>query len=151
MRWLNVAAGLEGSGRDTPGGLLRVQRNVQVFATAWVALVVAADLTFQSVVLVGLANVSTLLVSAVSSARRTALFAATAVALAAAAPLWSEGQTTATATVRVVNTALLGGIAVGLAVLRIRRERQMIRIVAAAEAAQRAVLPTLPRGSARSS
>ena len=144
MRWLNVAAGFPASARDAPGVDVRVQRNVELFATAWVVLVLAADLAFRSVVLIGLLNVSTLLVSAVSSVRRTSLFAATAILLAAAAPLWDEGQTTANATIRVVNTSLLGGTAVGLAVLRIRRERQMMRIAAAAEAAQRAVLPTLP-------
>ena len=126
-------------------GEVAVQRKVELFSAGWFLLVLAADLVFHDVVLIGLVNLSTLLVSAVSPIRRTAGFAVAAVAVSALSPLWDHGQTTGTEIVRVVNTALLGVVAVVLTLLRSRRERQILRIVAAAEAAQRAVLPTLPK------
>jgi phosphoserine phosphatase RsbU/P len=127
-----------------------LQRNVELSAVVWFVLVVVVDLSIPStVIVIGLVNLSTLLVTAVSPVRRTAVFAVAAVVAVALCPLWDQGQTTSTEVVRVVNTVLFGAVAVGLTILRERRDRQVLRIVAAAEAAQRAVLPTLPAQAGR--
>ena len=97
----------------------------------------------QRLVVIGLVNLSTLLITAVASPRRTAVFAAAALAVVFASPLWNATPGSVL-TVRVLNTFLLGAICIGLAVLRTAREDQLLRISAAAEAAQLAVLPTLP-------
>lgn len=122
-----------------------IQRRVELCAVGWFALVLVADLTFHSVILIGFVNLSTLLVSAVSPVRRVAMFGLAALLVAALSPLWDTGQTTSTEVVRVLNTVLIGGVAVMLTLLGTRRERQVGLIVDAAEAAQRAVLPTLPK------
>ena len=145
-RWVDVGAGSRRSGlaarvaRET--GL---QRRVEWSAAAWFVLVVVADVVVTDVVLIVFVNLSTLLVSAVSSTRRTALFGMAAILAVTACPLWDSDRSASAQGVRLANTALLSMVAVVLVVLRTRRERQMLRIVAAAEAAQRAVLPTLPK------
>jgi phosphoserine phosphatase RsbU/P len=126
-----------------------MQRRVELCAVGWFALVLAADLTLRSVALIGLVNIATLLVSAVSPVRRVVTFGLAALLVAGLSPLWDTGQTTSTEVVRVLNCVLLSGVAIMLTVLGTRRERQVGLIVDAAEAAQRAVLPTLPKNVGR--
>ena len=47
-------------------------------------------------------------------------------------------------TIRLLNVALVGGTAVGIAVVRVQRERRFDEVSQIAQAAQRAILPTLP-------
>lgn len=142
--WLNVVAGAP---LDAPGGVGggdRLRGQVERFATVWVGLALIADIIFRGVPFISLINLSTLLSSAVSTVRRTTAFAVTAVFLTAVSPVWTTGQSSTTQYLRVLNTTLVGSAAILIAVLRTRREAQLLHIVAAAEAAQRAVLPTLP-------
>ena len=121
-----------------------VGRRVQSVAILWFVGVVVVDLALgQRLVIIGLVNISTLLVTAVASPIRTALFAGAALTAVAASPVWDSAPANVL-TVRVLNTFLLGAICVGLAAVRTAREDQLLRISAAAEAAQLAVLPTLP-------
>jgi hypothetical protein len=117
---------------------------VQSVAVLWFVGVVVVDIALgQRLVIIGLVNVSTLLITAVASPVRTGVFAGAALAVVAVSPVW-DATAGSVLTVRVLNTLLLGGICVALAALRTAREEQLLRISAAAEAAQLAVLPTLP-------
>ncbi len=143
--WRDVArAGLPPAwmGHDPQGST--VGRRVQSVAIAWFVGVVVVDVALgQRLVIIGLVNISTLLVTAVASPIRTALFAGSALAVVAVSPAWDAAPGNVL-TVRLLNTFLLSSICIGLAALRTAREDQLLRISAAAEAAQLAVLPTLP-------
>jgi phosphoserine phosphatase RsbU/P len=127
----------------------RMQHRVELIAVGWMVVVMVADLLLSGVALVGLVNLSTFLVSAVSSLRRTAGFAIAGATLAVLAPLWDPGETTARQTLRVLDAVLVGVLALVLTMVRQRREQQLLRVVAAAEAAQSAILPTLPAHAGR--
>ncbi|WP_374969660.1 PP2C family protein-serine/threonine phosphatase [Terrabacter sp. BE26] len=97
--------------------------------------------TFTLSVLYGIAP---LIACAVLSPAWTALLAATATVLAAASGIWNQTWGTAQQAVRIVDVLLVGVAAVAVATVRVRRERQVARLVAIADTAQRAILPIVP-------
>jgi phosphoserine phosphatase RsbU/P len=143
--WRDVArVGLPPAWMGTDREGSTVGRRVQFVAIAWFVGVVILDITLgQVAVIIGLVNISTLLMTSVASPVRTAWFAALALAVVTVSPVWDAAPSNVF-TVRVLNTFLIGVIAVGLATVRSAREDQLLRVSAAAEAAQLAVLPTLP-------
>lgn len=96
------------------------------------------------VVLVPLFALSPLIACAVLSARTTAAFAVTAVAMSVGAGWWDGTWGIPQQVVRVIDVTLISGAAVVVAAVRVRREERFARVVAIAEVAQRAILPTLP-------
>jgi serine phosphatase RsbU (regulator of sigma subunit) len=92
---------------------------------------------------------SPLIVCAVLPAGPTAGFAAAAVAGAIASGLWNDTIASPQQLVRVLDVALVSTVAVVVAAVRVRRERQLGRMTAIAEVAQRAVLPRLPAHARR--
>lgn len=82
--------------------------------------------------------------SLLTTARRTALVAAVAVATGFVAGLLNESTGTVDYFVRVLLCALLGVVAVQGAALRERREASLRRMTVIAETAQRAVLRSIP-------
>jgi len=75
----------------------------------------------------------------------TAGFAGVAFLLATGSVVKAGDWGTAEAWVPMLDAALVGGVAVLLAVVRERREGQLARMVRIAEVAQRAILPLVPR------
>ena len=114
-------------------------------AMAWLVTVTAADALVSSVVLTPLFAIAPLIACAVLPAPATAGFAALAVALASAAGVWDEAWGDPQQVVRLVNVGLVGGAAVVIAAVRVRREQHLARVEVIAEVAQRAVLPTFPK------
>src|SRR5512145_435775 len=96
------------------------------------------------IVLSPLFALAPLIACAVLSARTTAAFAAAAVAVAVWAGWWNDAWGSAQQVVRIIDVFLIGGAAVVIAAVRVRREERFARVVAIAEVAQRAILPTLP-------
>jgi phosphoserine phosphatase RsbU/P len=90
-----------------------------------------------------------LVACAVLPARRTAAFAAAALAAAVASGAWNGNADTAQHYVRLVDVTLIGAAAVAVAGFRVRRERQVGRLTTLAEVAQKAVLPVLPAHARR--
>lgn len=115
-------------------------------SVAWLALVLLIDVrhprpAFTLSVLYGIAA---LIACAVLSPAWTALVAATATVLAAASGVWNHTWGTTEQAVRIVDVLLVGVGAVAVATVRVRRERQVARLVAIADVAQRAILPIVP-------
>ena len=115
-------------------------------SVAWLALVLLIDVlnprpTFVLSVLYGIAA---LIACAVLSPAWTALVAATATVLAAISGVWNQTWGTTQQVVRIVDVLLVGVAAVAVATVRVRRERQVARLVAIADVAQRAILPIVP-------
>jgi len=113
---------------------------------AWLALVLLIDVlnprpTFTLSVLYGIAP---LIACAVLSPAWTALVAAAATVLAAASGVWNRTWGSTQQVVRIVDVLLVGVGAVAVATVRVRRERQVARLVAIADVAQRAILPIVP-------
>ena len=88
-----------------------------------------------------------LLVCAVMSWRGTALFAVAAALLVVLSGLWNGLWSGAQQWIRLLDVVLVGAAAVGIAYIRVRREQQLARVTKIAEAAQRAILPSLPAGT----
>jgi serine phosphatase RsbU (regulator of sigma subunit) len=118
---------------------------VVVAAAAWFVLVWIVDLLLPDdvAVVIILIGLTPLFVSAVLSPGRTALVGLVCLAVAAVSPVW-DTSSRGSYVVRVLDVAILGVTAVLISVVRERRERHLSQVVAVAEAAQRAVLPTLP-------
>jgi len=116
-------------------------------AVAWLASVTVADAVVSSdrVVLTPLYAIAPLIACAVLPGAVTAGLAVSAVALAAVAGLWDGSWGEPQQVVRMVNVALVGGAAVVIAAVRVRREQHLARVEVIAEVAQRAVLPTFPK------
>jgi phosphoserine phosphatase RsbU/P len=95
--------------------------------------------------------VAALITCAVCSAGTTAAVAVAAVALTVLSGVYNDNWDTAQQWVRLLAVVLVGGAAIVVAVVRIRRERSYARMAAIAEVAQRVILPTLPKtaGSVR--
>ncbi len=96
------------------------------------------------VVLVPLFALAPLIACAALSARTTAAFAAVATVMAAGSGWWNDTWGSAQHVVRIIDVLLIGGAAVVVAAVRVHREERFARVVAIAEVAQRAILPTLP-------
>ena len=116
-------------------------------AVAWLVALTVADalVSGDRVVLTPLFGIAPLIACAVLPGAMTAGFAALAVALAAVAGVWDGTWGDPQQVVRLVNVVLVGGVAVVIAAVRVRREQHLARVEVIAEVAQRAVLPTLPK------
>ena len=116
-------------------------------AAAWLGVTATADALVSNplVVLTPLFAIAPLIACAVLPGAVTTAFAVAAVALAAVAGVWDATWGDPQQVVRVANVALVGGVAVVIAVVRVRRERHLARVEVIAEVAQRAVLPTFPK------
>ncbi|HET7534176.1 MAG TPA: PP2C family protein-serine/threonine phosphatase [Nocardioidaceae bacterium] len=132
------------------GGWMTSERAPQVLGAGLAALclvtLVVIDIAIPGaeVVLVPLFALSPLIACAVLSARTTAAFAVTAVAMSVGAGWWDGTWGIPQQVVRVIDVTLISGAAVVVAAVRVRREERFARVVAIAEVAQRAILPTLP-------
>ncbi len=109
-----------------------------------VLLVVFDIITGPTIVFASLFALAPMIACAVLPVLATAAYAAAAIALATASGLWNHSWGTAQQTVRIIDVALISVTAILVAAVRIHRERQHARVVAIAEAAQRAILPTVP-------
>jgi sigma-B regulation protein RsbU (phosphoserine phosphatase) len=89
-------------------------------------------------------SVAPLIVATVADERRTAIFAAAAVALAIGAGWWQGTTTDAIYWTRVAVVCVISVMAVVVAGMRRRREERLARITAIAQATQLALLPPLP-------
>jgi len=116
-------------------------------AAAWLVALTVADalVSGDRVVLTPLFGIAPLIACAVLPGVMTAGFAALAVALAAVAGVWDGTWGDPQQVVRLVNVVLVGGVAVVIAAVRVRREQHLARVEVIAEVAQRAVLPTFPK------
>ena len=74
----------------------------------------------------------------------TAVIAVVALAAAVASGYWNETLGTPQHYIRLLNVTLVGGAAVGIAAVRVRRERRFAEVSQIAQVAQRAILPALP-------
>lgn len=118
-------------------------------ASTLVLLVLIDIITERAITLSPLFALAPLIACAVLAAVRTALFAVAAFAAVIGSGLWNDNAGSAQHVVRLVDVALIGAVAVAIAVVRVRRERQLGRVTALAEVAQRAVLPVLPAHARR--
>jgi serine phosphatase RsbU (regulator of sigma subunit) len=125
----------------------RAQMVGAALAALWLVALAVFDLAIPGgrIVLSPLFAISPLIACAVLPASATAGFAGAAVLLAVAAGAWDGTWATAQQTVRLVDVALVGAAAVVVAAVRVHREERHARVVAIAEIAQRAILPTVPR------
>jgi len=85
-----------------------------------------------------------LIACAVLSPAATGAVACVAAALSVLSGLWNQAWGTSQHILRVVDVVLVGAAAVGIALVRTRREEQVARLVVIADVAQRAILPKLP-------
>ncbi|HEU5033667.1 MAG TPA: PP2C family protein-serine/threonine phosphatase [Mycobacteriales bacterium] len=117
-----------------------------LLAAGWLVGMTAGDIATRGprVVLTVFFGVSPLLACAVLSPMATAAFAVVAVALAAGSGGWDHTWGLPQHYVRIANVTVVGAVAVVVSAVRVRRERQRARLVAIADAAQRAVLPRVP-------
>ncbi|WP_243057484.1 PP2C family protein-serine/threonine phosphatase [Nocardioides sp. SR21] len=113
---------------------------------ACLGLLVALDIWLDSsvAVLTGLFAISPLIACAVLPTVSTAAVWALSLAAAIASGFWDDSLGTPQQTVRIVGVLLIGGTAVAIAEVRVRRERRYAQMAQIAEAAQRAILPVLP-------
>ncbi len=118
-------------------------------ASTLLFLVVIDIVTERSITFSPLFALAPLIACAVLAAVRTALFAAAAFVAVIGSGLWNDNSGSPQHLVRLVDVALIGAVAVAIAVVRVRRERQLTRVTALAEVAQRAVLPVLPAHARR--
>lgn len=137
--------------RNRSGGLMSSPKLSMLGAglvTVWLVLAVALDVATRSstVALVPFFPFAALIASAVLPARATAVIAAVVVVAALGAGWWDHTWRDAPdqQQVRVVHAVLVGAAAVAIAAVRVRREREHVRVVKAAEIAQRAILPNMP-------
>lgn len=112
-------------------------------AAVWLVLFGVLDAT-TGVIVISLFGVAPLIVAAVADERRTAVFAAAAVALAVGAGWWDAITGEVNYWTRVAAVCAIGVMAVAVAGIRHRREERLARMTAIAEAAQLALLPPLP-------
>ena len=125
---------------------LRVLRAGPVAPLAWLVLVLALDLvTGPAFVPAVLYAMAPLISSVLLRPLATADFAVAAFLLATGSVVKAGDWGTPEAWVPMLDAALVGGVAVVLAVVRVRREAQLARMVRIAEVAQRAILPVVPR------
>ena len=117
-------------------------------AAVWLVSGVVLDLIVNpsTAIFISLFSMSALIACAVLSARVTAVFAVAAAAAAVGAGWWDGTWDSdfGLQLVFVVNAGLVGGAAVVIASVRVRREQTYTRAVAIADIAQRAILPAVP-------
>ena len=108
--------------------------------------VVATD---ASITLSPLFALAPLIACAVLPVAPTTMFAIAALAGAIFSGAWNGNSGTPQHLIRLADVALIGTAAVVVAGVRVRRERQMVRLTTLAEVAQKAVLPVLPAHARR--
>lgn len=115
-------------------------------AASTLLVLVLLDLAIpdSSIALSPLFALAPLIACAVLPAAPTAAFAVAAFAAAAASGAWNHNSSSGQHLIRLLDVALIGAAAIVVAAVRVRRERQVGRLAALAEVAQRAVLPVLP-------
>lgn len=119
-------------------------------AATLLALVLLDVLTPQGTVVYSpLFALAPLVACAVLPAAPTAAIAVAAFAAAVGSGSWNGDSDTPQHLVRLADVALVSAAAVIVADVRVRRERQVGRLTALAEIAQRAVLPVLPAHARR--
>ena len=96
------------------------------------------------VVVSGAFALAAIVASAITTVRRTAIVAISASSVAALSVLWHPNQGGVGWWVRLVVTLSIGALAVRLASFRVRRERDLRHMTTIAEAAQAALLRTMP-------
>src|SRR5215469_12205129 len=89
-------------------------------------------------------SVAPLIVATVADERRTAMFAAAAVALTIGTGWWHSSIGHGNYWTRVAATCVISAMAIVVAGMRRRREERLARVTAIAEASQLALLPPLP-------
>lgn len=114
-------------------------------ATVWLAGFAVAQVML-GISVPSLFSVAPLIVATVADERRTAIFAAAAVALTIPAGWW-QGTTTVDAVywTRVAVVCIISVVSVVVAGIRRRREERLARMTAIAQATQLALLPPLPK------
>jgi phosphoserine phosphatase RsbU/P len=105
--------------------------------------------TDASIALSPLFALAPLIACAVLPVVPTTVFAVAAFAGAICSGAWNANSHTPQHLVRLADVALIGTAAVVVAGVRVRRERQMVRLATLAEVAQKAVLPVLPAHARR--
>ena len=107
-----------------------------MLAAAWIATTLVADLLLNpTIVVIVLFAVGPLIASAVVPPSATAGTAAGSVSLTVVSASWNHAWGSVEQWVRVVDVAIIGAIAVGVSVVRERRERAYARAVAAEQEA----------------
>ena len=110
------------------------------------SVVVLLDIVLgPQVVISGSFAMAAVVASVFTSVRATALTASLAVAFAALSGFWNGNIGTLAWSVRLWLGALLGGLAVLTAEIRVRRERELSRMTVIADAAQQALLRAMPQ------
>ena len=116
-------------------------------ALAALVVLVVLDVTVPPdyFVLTAMFGLPPLIACSVVPARGTAAIGVLSTVAAILSGMWNHTIGDPQHTVRVVNVALVSAAAFAIAVIRDRRERRFEQVSAIAEAAQRAILPVLPR------
>jgi sigma-B regulation protein RsbU (phosphoserine phosphatase) len=114
-------------------------------ALAWLAVLAVIDALTNSVNLATLFSVAPLLAATALPPPTIAGLGGLATGLAILSGAWDDTLDDPQQWVRVVTVALLSAAAVAVSAIRVRREKRVARLVAIADAAQRAVLPAIPR------
>jgi len=116
-----------------------------LLAASWLVVLTVVDVAVPaSVVPDTLFAIAPLIACAVLSPRATAGFGVAAVVLLVWSGWWNDTWDTAQQWVRLLDVLLVSLGAVIIAAVRVHREQRLTRLVAIAETAQRAILPTLP-------
>ena len=123
----------------------RAARAAGLLAAGWLLAVLVVDLAVPpSVVPDTLLAMAPLIACSVLSPRVTALFGFAAVILLIWSGWYNDTWGTAQQWIRLLDVILVSGAAVVVAAVRAHREQRLMRVTAIAEAAQRAILPTVP-------
>jgi phosphoserine phosphatase RsbU/P len=123
----------------------RLAASVAVVAIGWLAVVALLGLVLpHDVVPDTLFAVAPLIACSVLSPRVTAYFAVAAVLLVVGSGWWNDLWGTAQQWIRLLDVVLVSSAGVVVASVRVLREQRLTRVTAIAEAAQRAILPTVP-------
>lgn len=117
--------------------------------TLLVLVILDVAITDPAISLAPLFALAPLVACADLSAMRTGVFAAAALLAAIASGGWNGSAATPQQVVRVIDVALIGGAAMMVSLVRLRRERELGRLAKLAEVAQKAVLPILPAHARR--
>jgi hypothetical protein len=123
---------------EAAGGLLAA-----VWLLAFLAIDVATAGSRVNVTV--LFAVAPLIACAVLPPAWTAVCSVVAVALVVLAGWWNDTWSDPQHYVRIIDVAVISTVAVVISAVRVRREQRMTRVLAIADAAQRAMLPILPR------
>ncbi len=116
-----------------------------LLASGWLLAIFVLDLALPPTVVPDtLLAIAPLIACSVLSVRSTAAFGCAAVVLLVWSGWWNQTWDTAQQWIRLLDVVLVSAAAVLVAVVRVHREQRLTRVTAIAEAAQRAILPTVP-------